>query len=337
METRTFGFARLRDGQRQFLGVVTGEQAIPLDSLLPGAREVHTIEELFDSWDEHVDAIRAALAQAPGGGSAGALPLAGLERLAPVAPRQVFLAGMNYRSHVVQLFVDQRHGSRPGMSTAEIRAEAERMMDERSASGVPFVFTGLPSSICGPDDEIRLRGDSSQNDWELELAAVVGRPARNVTREEALGYIAGWTIVNDVTSRDLIRRADAGPIGVDMLRAKLTPSYKPAGPYVVPAVFVPDPQKLTITLRLNGEVMQRESTGDMVFDVAQLLSYCSAQAEMLPGDLLLTGSPAGNGTHYGRFLQPGDLLEGEITGLGVQRNRCVAAGGVLSTAARVHA
>ncbi len=191
---------------------------------------------------------------------------------------------MNYRTHVVQLFVDQGEGSRPGMTAEEIREEAERMMDERAASGVPFVFAGLPTAICGPDDDIHLRKDSERNDWELELAAVIGRPARGVSAEDALSYVAGWTIVNDLTSRDLIRRADVGPIGADFLRAKLAPTYKPTGPYVVPATFVDDPQDLTITLRLNGEVMQHESTADMVFDVATLISYCSRQAQLLPGD-----------------------------------------------------
>ena len=237
----------------------------------------------------------------------------------------MFLAGMNYRSHVIQLMVDQGTGSRPDMTEDEIREEAAAMMDARAASGVPFVFSGLLSSICGPDDEIRLRRDSQQSDWELELAAVIGRHARNVSREQALDHVAGWTIVNDLTCRDLIRRTDSGPMGVDFLRAKMSPTYKPVGPYVVPAAFVEDPQDLQITLRLNGETFQNESTRDMVFDVASLVAYASEQAELLPGDLLLTGSPAGNGTHYGRFLRDGDQIEAEITGLGTQRNRCVAA------------
>ncbi len=320
MSDVSFGFARLANGGDPFLAAVRGEEAFPLGGLLPEVDEQGSLEQLFAEWDDHVEAIASALER----GDADPRPVTGVRRAVPIAPRQVFLAGMNYRSHVIQLFVDQGEGSRPDMTEAEIRQEAAAMMDKRAASGVPFVFTGLPTSICGPDDPIHLRPDSDRSDWELELAAVIGRRTRNVSRERALEHVAGWTIVNDLTCRDLIRRTDTGPIGADFLRAKLYPNYKPTGPLVVPARFVDDPQALTITLRLNGDVMQNESTADMVFDVATLIAYVSEQAELLPGDLLLTGSPAGNGTHYGRFLRDGDVLEGEITGLGTQRNPCVA-------------
>ncbi|MFZ1994924.1 MAG: fumarylacetoacetate hydrolase family protein [Solirubrobacteraceae bacterium] len=322
MSDAAFAFARVSDGEQPFLAVVQGDAVYRLGALLAGIDESGDLGQLFADWDRHVEAIASALAD--GAQAAPALGN-GLTRLVPVAPRQVFLAGMNYRSHVIQLMVDQGTGSRPDMTEDEIREEAAQMMDARAASGVPFVFTGLPSSICGPDDDIRLRHDSEQSDWELELAAVIGRRTRNVSREQALDHVAGWTIVNDLTCRDLIRRTDAGPMGVDFLRGKMSPTYKPVGPNVVPAAFVTDPQDLQITLRLNGETLQDESTRDMVFDVASLIAYASEQAEILPGDLVLTGSPAGNGTHYGRFLRDGDQIEAEITGLGTQRNRCVAA------------
>jgi 2-keto-4-pentenoate hydratase/2-oxohepta-3-ene-1,7-dioic acid hydratase in catechol pathway len=314
-----FAFARFGDTRREFLGAVQGQQVFSLGSLLSDIDDQGPLDQLFKWWDEHVAAVERALAA----GTTAIGTIDGLRRLRPVAPRQVLLAGMNYRTHVIQLMVDQGTGSRPGMTTDEIRQEATGLMDERVASGTPFVFIGLPTALCGPDDDIHLRADSTKNDWELELAAVIGRPTRNVTRAEALRQVAGWTIVNDLTCRDLIARRDAGLVGADWLRAKMSPGYKPVGPNVVPAKFVEDPQALTITLRLNGQVMQNESTGDMLYDVASLVSYCSQQTELLPGDLVLTGSPAGNGTHHGRFLTDGDLVEGEITGLGVQRNRCV--------------
>jgi 2-keto-4-pentenoate hydratase/2-oxohepta-3-ene-1,7-dioic acid hydratase in catechol pathway len=96
------------------------------------------------------------------------------------------------------------------------------------------------------------------------------------------------------------------------------------GPYLVPARFVDKPQDLRITLRLNGEIKQDESTADMIFDIARLLEYLTSRVRLWPGDLLLTGSPSGNGAHTNRFLRPGDVLEGSIEGLGTQRNRCVA-------------
>ena len=105
--------------------------------------------------------------------------------------------------------------------------------------------------------------------------------------------------------------------------SKNSPTFLPTGPWIVPAMFVHDPLALQITLKLNGQVMQDESTADMIFDVAKIVSYASHRVQLLPGDLVLTGSPAGNGTHWNRFLNDGDVMEGEITGLGRQRNRCV--------------
>jgi 2,4-diketo-3-deoxy-L-fuconate hydrolase len=163
-----------------------------------------------------------------------------------------------------------------------------------------------------------------RHDWELELAAVIGRRARYVTEEDALDHVAGYTIANDLTTRDLVHRPDLAAIGSDWVRGKNAPTFLPTGPWIVPAQFVDDPMDLRITLRLNGETMQDESTGDMIFGVARLVSYASSLVELRPGDLLLTGSPAGNGTHYDRFLRTGDVIDAEITGLGRQRNRVVA-------------
>jgi 2,4-didehydro-3-deoxy-L-rhamnonate hydrolase len=316
-----FALGRFDAGHGPFTGVVARGQVAAAADLLPDWED-GGIEAFFADWHPRIAALGKRLAA---GGPHRVWGEHALRRLPPVQPPQVFLAGMNYRTHVVELLVDQRAGSRERMSADEIRAEATELMDARARSGTPLVFSGLPSSICGPDDDVHLRPDSEQNDWELELAAVIGQPARRVAREDALSCVAGWTIANDLTARDLIARTDSGPVTVDWLRAKLSPTYLPVGPYVVPSQFVLDPQTLRLTLRLNGETMQDESTADMVFDVATLVAYCSEQAQLLPGDLLLTGSPAGNGTHHGRFLRDGDVLEGEITGLGVLRNRCVAA------------
>ena len=153
---------------------------------------------------------------------------------------------------------------------------------------------------------------------------MIGRPARRVTRAEALDAIAGYTISNDVTTRDALIRADARGLGLDWLAGKCAPTFLPTGPLLVPAAHAGDPMALRITLKVNGRTMQDESTADMLFDVAALIAHISAVAELRPGDLVLTGSPAGNGAHHGVFLQPGDVMEGAITGLGTQRNRCVA-------------
>jgi 2,4-diketo-3-deoxy-L-fuconate hydrolase len=182
--------------------------------------------------------------------------------------------------------------------------------------------------VTGPFDPIIVPFDAKKPDWELELGVVIGRHARRVSREHALAYVAGYTVVNDITLREKVfrRKTDSPELGMDFTVSKGAPSFLPMGPYLVPAAFIADPQKLRITLELNGKVMQDEETADMIFTVARLIEYLSADVELQPGDVICTGSPAGNGMHYNRFIQEGDVLEGSITGasidLGTQRNPC---------------
>lgn len=135
--------------------------------------------------------------------------------------------------------------------------------------------------------------------------------------------VAGYVVVNDLSTRDRIFRPDIPSIGTDWLAGKNAPTFLPLGPWITPARFVADPMELRICLSLNGKVMQDETTADMIFDIGRLIAHVSAITPLCPGDLLLTGSPAGNGAHYGRYLQGGDVMESTITGLGTQRNRCV--------------
>jgi len=113
-------------------------------------------------------------------------------------------------------------------------------------------------------------------------------------------------------------------MGTDWMTSKCRPTYLPCGPVIVPSAFVPDPQQLQITLKLNGETKQDDSTSDMIFDVARLIEHISSLIELQPGDLICTGSPAGNGTHFNRYLQPGDVMRAAITGLGEQRTPVIA-------------
>lgn len=293
------------------------------------------INDLLHEWDAVLPGLTALAASARP--ELGWHPLADLPMLPPVRPRQIIQAGANYRTHVIDLAVKHAElgdGTPEERIQAEqrVRAEAAAMMDRRAAEGTPYLFLGLPSAIAGPYDDVVLPGHSEQHDWELELAAVIGRETFQVDRERALDHVAGYTIVNDLTTRDLVFRRDMPEIGTDWFRAKNAPGFLPAGPFLVPSALVGDPSGLHITLRLNGEVMQDESCKDMIFDVAALVSAASQTARLLPGDLVLTGSPAGNGLHHGRLLRPGDLMEGTITGLGTQRTRCVApASAVAST------
>jgi 2-keto-4-pentenoate hydratase/2-oxohepta-3-ene-1,7-dioic acid hydratase in catechol pathway len=304
------------DGPR-FPALVTPDgQALDLRAAFGDARA--TVLSVLDRWEAALPELRE-LAAGPG---AGRTPLADLRVHAPVEPRQVFQSGANYRRHVIDLHVAHRA---PGddRPEAERRAEAERIMDRRAAEDLPYVFIGLPSAITGPYDDVVLPAWAGKPDWELELAAVIGRPAHRVSVAEAPAYIAGYTIANDLTDRATVFRRDMPQIGTDWLRSKNAPGFTPLGPWIVPADSIADPDDLRVTLKLNGETMQDESTKDMIFSVARMVSYASQTARLLPGDLLLTGSPAGNGMHRGRLLRDGDVMEGSVTGLGVQRTRCV--------------
>jgi 2-keto-4-pentenoate hydratase/2-oxohepta-3-ene-1,7-dioic acid hydratase in catechol pathway len=301
-----------------FTGLVCGERVRDISAL-------GTVNDLLADWG----ASFGRLGQLAGSARGDWLSLAELDVRCPVAPAQILQCGANYRSHVVDIVMAER---RAGISTTghnsqlpeqEVRTWAEAMMDERARSGSPYVFTGLPSALTGPYDDIVLPGRGSRPDWELELAAVIGPAARNLTTRNALDHVAGYTICNDITARSLVYRSDLKAIGTDWFAAKNSPTFLPTGPYLVPAAFAGDPASLRITLRHNGIVRQDESTADMLFGLPAILAYITSVTQLWPGDLVLTGSPAGNGAHWGVFLDEGDLIESEITGLGSQRNRCV--------------
>jgi len=205
-----------------------------------------------------------------------------------VTGSQIFQAAANYRQHVLDLISGaEARGDASDGHVAGDRDKARQLLDERAAEGRPFVFLGSAHAMVGAEDEISLPADSDQSDWELELAAVIGRAGRRVPPEEALDLVAGYTIANDLTSRDALARWDAGTLGIDWLAGKNAPTFLPIGPLLVPAAFVGDPQDLQIKLTVNGRTMQDESTADMLFDVAQLISYLTTVTEIRPGDIVL--------------------------------------------------
>ncbi|MDR6975048.1 2-keto-4-pentenoate hydratase/2-oxohepta-3-ene-1,7-dioic acid hydratase in catechol pathway [Streptomyces sp. 3330] len=281
-----------------------------------------TTRLLFERWDEVLPRLEDLAAHGAGLAD-GWRPLDGLRVHAPVEPRQVFQSGANYRQHVIDLELAHRAPDDPRTPEAA-RAEIAEVMDRRAAQDLPYVFIGLPSAITGPYDDVVLPSWAEQPDWELELAVVIGKPAYRVSVPEALAHVAGYTIANDLTDRATVFRRDMKAIGTDWLRSKNAPGFTPLGPWIVPAASIADPGDLRVTLKLNGETMQDESTEDMLFGIARLVSYASLTARLLPGDLVLTGSPAGNGMHWGRLLRDGDVMDGSITGLGAQRTRCIA-------------
>lgn len=228
--------------------------------------------------------------------------------LTPIArPGKILAAAGNYQAHI-----DEGGGTRvdPTVRT-------------------PRIFMKPATSLVGPDDPLVLPTVSEQVDWEMELAVVIGRPGRDIPKSEALDHVAGYTIMNDVSARSMEwgvenREVHAWDGFFDWLVGKWIDGFAPTGPWIVTADEIPDPQDLQLTFDLNGERWQDASTGGMIFDCADLISFASRIMTLEPGDMIATGTPAGVGVATGRFLQPGDEMVGEISGIGRLRTPVVA-------------
>jgi 2-keto-4-pentenoate hydratase/2-oxohepta-3-ene-1,7-dioic acid hydratase in catechol pathway len=317
VENRVYALSAVSDSRRSSSGAIEGAGGSMLDVLEHWTENLPRLQAAAAALSDARDDALTALAAAP----------EAVRFHAPIPrPRQIFCSGANYRRHVVQIITAQVTDATRAMSAQERQAHGEKIMDERARNGTPFFFVKAQSTVTGPRDPIVLPSGVEQPDWELELAVVMGRQAHRVTRQEALEYVAGYTIANDITNRDRLNRkpGDMRELGMDWVASKCSATYLPLGPWLVPASAVGDPQSLQITLKLNGEVKQDDNTSDMIFDVARLIEDLSHKVTLLPGDVICTGSPSGNGVHYGRFLQPGDVVESTITGLGTQRNPCIA-------------
>ncbi len=319
IELPPVGVGRFRDANGTVLaGLLCDGAVYPVETPTPGDTRA-----LFAEWDNSWPRLERRIAAIRAGGEAG-IPAGDLAILSPVEPRQILCVGANYRRHVVDIMTDHEAGSTPGLSRDERRQRAERLMDHRAAEGAPFAFVKPFGCLAGPGDPLVVPADSAQVDWELELAVVMGKPCHRVSRETALDYVAGYAIANDISARDRLNRRDIPGMGLDFIAGKSAPGFFPFGPFIIPSAAVDDPQQLMLELRLNGTIMQNESTADMIFPVAALIEFISTHMKLLPGDVISTGSPAGNGTHHGRYLQPGDVVEGRIAGLGLQKFSCVA-------------
>jgi 2-keto-4-pentenoate hydratase/2-oxohepta-3-ene-1,7-dioic acid hydratase in catechol pathway len=308
----------LADGDEPFPGLVVADAVVDLRGYF--GPEANT-GALFADWDANLERLR----EIASGDLVASIPLESLRPLPPVQPLgQFFCAGANYRKHLTEMvFSMARNDPQETRSDDGLRAEAAEFVKQRAESGMPFVFSAQPSAISGAQDDIVLWGPGTQHDWELELAVVIGRPARHVSVDEAMDYVAGYTMSNDISTRDVMYRTNF-PM-TDFLMTKGRPTFFPTGPYVVPKEFVEDYRTMRVTLKVNGEVMQDEGVDDIIYGVEEIVAYTSTVTDLYPGDLVLTGSPAGNAGHHGnRWLRSGDVVEGEITGLGVQRNLCVA-------------
>ncbi|XVQ15889.1 fumarylacetoacetate hydrolase family protein [Spirillospora sp. CA-255316] len=254
--------------------------------------------ELIERWDELGPPLRSAAGDAP------ALPLDSVELLAPIPTprRNIFCVGKNYRDHVVEF-------GRSGYDTPD---RSEDVPDK------PIIFSKATTSVTGPGTAIDPHtGVTAELDYEGELGVIIGRGGRGISRERAFDHVWGYTIVNDVTARDLQRDHRQWLLG------KSLDTHCPMGPYAVTADEIADVTALRVETTVNGEPRQSAPVKDLIFDIPELIATISAGTTLLPGDLIATGTPAGVGIGFTppRFLAAGDLVEVTITGLGTLRNR----------------
>lgn len=220
---------------------------------------------------------------------------------APLQPPTMIYAAVNY--------------PRPGRASRAELASGSR----------PLMFQKTSNCITGPYDDIVKPAACEQVDWEVELAVVMGTRTRDIASERALDNVAGYLVANDVTVRDFRKPGEKVSIpGPDWFGSKCHESFAPLGPWLVPRAFVGDCDNLHLTLKVNGETRQDANSGEMIFTTQELIAHVAAQFTLEPGDLISTGTPNGIGMQSGHFLKVGDVVEAEIEGLGMQRNRVVA-------------
>jgi len=234
-----------------------------------------------------------------GKGRAKGLPLKRARLLAPVLyPGNIYCAGANYTDHMAEMARAQ--GQPPGPTMKELGEKPWH-----------FVKTSK-SSVVGPGARVKLPIYSQMVDWEVELAAVIGKVARDLPVDKALGCVAGYTIADDLSARDVMRRDKnpaTSPFHYDWLSQKCFDGACPLGPWIVPASEIPYPQNLALKLWVNDTLMQDSHTGKMIFTTAEQIAMLSSRVTLQPGDLVLTGTPAGVGMPRRLFLKAGDTVK----------------------------
>jgi 2-keto-4-pentenoate hydratase/2-oxohepta-3-ene-1,7-dioic acid hydratase in catechol pathway len=223
------------------------------------------------------------------------LPVEHARLLAPIPnPPRIFCVGLNYRDHAV-----------------ESKMELPK---------VPTIFLKLASAVIGPEEPVRIPSLTQQPDYEVELAIVIGKPGRNIAKENWQNHVFGYTILNDVSARDIQFATSQWTLGKSFY------TFCPIGPAIVTADEIPDPHSLDIRLSISGEVLQHSSTRELIFKAPELISHISSITELQTGDIISTGTPAGVGLGRTpqRWLHPGETMTAEIEGLGRLINPVVA-------------
>ncbi|MGW0330220.1 fumarylacetoacetate hydrolase family protein [Nocardia sp. NPDC003183] len=289
-----FGLVSIVHNGESCLAAAVGDVVHPLAQLLTGTYP-SSLEDAFQCWDDLIITIASNL-EGPDAASS-AVPAAQVEFRTPTtASPSIWCAGANYTDHVAEM----------GVSDIEkIRS---------------FHFLSPTTVLNKHRGVVHRPAGVTQLDWEIELAVVIGRTARRIVAEEALSYVAGYTIANDVSVRDpdvLIHPF----FGVDWTSTKNPDGLTPIGPMLVPARFVPDPANLDLLLTVNGQCRQDSNTSLMIIDVPAQIAALSNLVTLRPGDIILTGTPAGTAAaHQGAYLADGDVVVATIEGLGTLEN-----------------
>ncbi|WP_223569764.1 fumarylacetoacetate hydrolase family protein [Pseudomonas sp. BF-R-26] len=262
---------------------------------LTGNAHYATVLGILEDW-EHAEAILAKASASPPADEGA--PLASVTLHAPILyPGQIFAAGANYQDHIDEMV-------RQGVVEAGPNA--------KQAGERPWHFIKVSrSGVVGPGAVLPLPSHSAKVDWEIELAVVIGKKARNVPVESAMEYVAGYTIANDLSARDFVFRKGTppdSPFYHDWIGSKNFDGACPMGPWIVPASDIPDPMNLSMKLWVDEVIRQDSSTRHMIFNIAEQIAELSARVTLNPGDVIMTGTPDGVGMGCNIFLKPGQQL-----------------------------
>ena len=289
-------------------GVVVVDRVHDLAAITGVPKDATMLGFLAD-WETGQDRLDRALSAGPKGSGR---PLADARLLAPVpAPPAIYCAGANYQDHVAEMNARQGQEPEPDPHTLGLK---------------PWHFIKASTAVTDPGAAIRLPKASKAVDWEAELAAVIGRPAKDVAEGQALDHVAGYLVANDLSARDLGMREQLPPTNLfraDWIGQKCFDGSCPLGPWIVPAREIPDPQNLAMKLWVNDVIKQDSNTARMIFTLAEQIAQLSSRITLHPGDIVLTGTPAGVGAGRGEFLKPGDVVKVWIEKIGTLTNTMV--------------
>ena len=268
---------------------------------LTGQPKYATVLDVLDDWDAAHKLLDAA-AKAPKGDGK---PVKQTKFLAPLRwPGTIYCAGANYQDHAEEMW--KASGQPPQPDPHELGLK-------------PWFFIKAARSVTDPDAKVSISKYSKKMDWEAELAVVIGRKARDLTLDNALSCVAGYTVGNDLSARDLGFRPqlpDSSPFRADWIRHKSFDGSCPLGPWITPAAYISNPSKLAIKLWVNDTLKQNSNSGNMIFTIAEQISHLSTGITLYPGDVIMTGTPAGVGAGRGEFLKAGDVVKVEIAEIG---------------------